>query len=107
MSPLTPAGLVFQFQQSSEHSLFSNSVVDIFTQLAQCFDVVSKLETPDPEIWKRYMKRFARTIVKVLLAYADITKKEFPNYVQDEKTVRVTLPSESSSIGGLVIDVRS
>ena len=61
--------------------------MDIFTQLAQCFDVVSKLETPDPEIWKRYMKRFARTIVKVLLAYADITKKEFPNYVQDEKTV--------------------
>ena len=65
--------------------------MDIFTQLAQCFDVVSKLETPDPEIWKRYMKRFARTIVKVLLAYADITKKEFPNYVQDEKTVRAAL----------------
>ncbi|KAF0314119.1 Protein unc-13 B [Amphibalanus amphitrite] len=79
------------FQQSSEHSLFSNSVVDIFTQLAQCFDVVSKLETPDPEIWKRYMKRFARTIVKVLLAYADITKKEFPNYVQDEKTACILM----------------
>ncbi|KAG7154414.1 unc-13 B-like [Homarus americanus] len=74
-----------EFPVSSESSLFSNSVVDVFTQLTQCFGVVSKLECPDPEIWKRFMKRFAKTIVKVLLAYADISKKEFPNYVGDEK----------------------
>lgn len=76
-----------QFQKSSEHALFSNSVVDVFTQLTQCFDVVSKLECPDPEIWKRYMKRFAKTIVKVLVAYADICKKEFPNFLKDERIV--------------------
>lgn len=79
--------VVFQFQKSSEHSLFSNSVVDVFTQLTQCFDVVSKLECPDPEIWKRYMKRFAKTISKVLIAYADITKDEFPNQMKDERIV--------------------
>lgn len=59
----------------------------MFTQLTQCFDVVSKLECPDPEIWKRYMKRFAKTIVKVLVAYVNIVKEEFPQVVQDERIV--------------------
>jgi protein unc-13 len=81
---------LFQFQRSSEHALFSNSVVDVFTQLTQCFDVVSKLECPDPEIWKRYMKRFAKTIVKVLVAYADIVKKEFPSHLKEERIVSIS-----------------
>lgn len=59
----------------------------MFTQLTQCFDVISKLETPDPEIVKRYNKRFAKTVVKVLTAYSEILKKEFPNYVNQETTV--------------------
>lgn len=96
----------FQFQKSSEHSLFSNSVVDVFTQLTQCFDVVSKLECPDPEIWKRYMRRFAKTIVKVLIAYADIVKKDFPEHMKDERIVSlidgfVTTLSYNRSFSGL------
>lgn len=82
---------ILQFQRSSEHSLFSCSVVDVFTQLTQCFDVVSKLECPDPEITKRYMKRFAKTIVKVLVAYTDIVKKEFASNVKDERVVSILL----------------
>ena len=33
------------------------------------------------------MKRFAKTIVKVLLAYADIVKREFPEHMSDERMV--------------------
>ena len=76
-----------QFQKNTEHANFSNSVVDVFTQLTQCFEVLQKLECQDPEIWKRYMKRFAKTVVKVLTTYADVLKMDFPNHVKDEATV--------------------
>jgi hypothetical protein len=76
-----------KFQKNTEHPNFSNSVVDVFTQLTQCFRVLQKLECQDPEIWKRYMKRFAKTVVKVITAYSDLLKNDFPNHVKDEPTV--------------------
>lgn len=33
------------------------------------------------------MRRFAKTIVKVLIAYADIVKMEFPEHMRDERIV--------------------
>ncbi|VEL34186.1 unnamed protein product [Protopolystoma xenopodis] len=48
------------FPRSSEHVLYSNSVVDVFTQLNQCFDVIRKLQCPDMLVRGHYMHRFSQ-----------------------------------------------
>lgn len=84
--------------------------MDVFTQLTQCFEVLQKMECQDPEIWKRYMKRFAKTVVKVLTLYADVLKQDFPSHVKDESTAcvlmnniqqtRIQLEKTYQSMGG-------
>lgn len=79
-----------EFQQTSEHCNFSSSVVDVFTQLNQCFDVIKKLECPNQEVLNSYMRRFSLSITKILLGYANIVRREFIQFTKNEQ-VRLIL----------------
>ena len=102
------------FQQTSEHCMFSSSVVDVFTQLNQCYDVIKKLECGSKDVQNHYLRRFALSITKVLLAYANVVRREFTMFTKQEtiacilinniQQMRVQLEKTFESMGGQSLD---
>ncbi|PIC51205.1 hypothetical protein B9Z55_001809 [Caenorhabditis nigoni] len=102
------------FPQTSEHTKFSNSVVDVFTQLNAALKLLKQMDCPNPEVSADMMKRFSKTLNKVLLAYADMVQKDFPKFAHDEKLacilmnnvqqLRVQLEKIYETMGGTELD---
>ncbi|VDK18453.1 unnamed protein product [Anisakis simplex] len=102
------------FPQTSEHTKFSNSVVDVFTQLNEALKLLKQMDCPNPEVFADMMKRFSKTLNKVLLAYADMVQKDFGKFVSNEKLacilmnnvqqLRVQLEKIYENMGGPNLD---
>jgi protein unc-13 len=105
------------FPRTSDHTKFSNSVVDVFTQLNEALKLLNQMQCPDPSVVSDMMRRFSTTLNKVLLAYAQMVEKDFPRFANNEQLacillnnvqqLRVQLEKIYENMGGEKLDSES
>jgi protein unc-13 A/B/C len=83
------------FQIISNEALFSSSVIDIFTQLNQCLNVIQEINTFDNnaaadgninniiELTDRYLARFSLSANRIVLRYTYLIRSDFEKYSKD------------------------
>ncbi|PIK33934.1 hypothetical protein BSL78_29246 [Apostichopus japonicus] len=99
------------------HGLWNEMLRMASGRLNQSFDIVKKLECPNAEILNRYMRRYALTVNRVLLAYADTVSEKFPKYTSEAQIslqacilmnniqqLRIQLEKLFESMGGEKLD---
>ncbi|XP_039269430.2 protein unc-13 homolog B-like isoform X2 [Styela clava] len=71
------------FKKTSEHSLFSSSIVDVFSQVNQSYGILTKLDCSDVDVRNGYLKKFSMNIETVLIAYSKLIQSTFPEHCKD------------------------
>ncbi|XP_075248852.1 protein unc-13 homolog B-like isoform X3 [Convolutriloba macropyga] len=101
------------FKLSAGSARYSHSVVDTFARMGEPIEVIKKMECSEPHSMHHVMIRFAMVLETVLLKYAQIVTRFFPEYKSEAKTgvilmnnvqqLRVQLEKTYEGLGGASI----
>uniref|UniRef100_A0A914QXR2 C2 domain-containing protein n=1 Tax=Panagrolaimus davidi TaxID=227884 RepID=A0A914QXR2_9BILA len=74
-----------KFRYTSGETKFSTSVVDIFTQFYEGYDIVKKINFPNSSFSEEILSKFSRTIKRSILGYADMVYKDIDDNSGEEQ----------------------
>lgn len=79
------------FKKNTDHSLFSSSIIDIFTQINESYKILSKLECSNESAQNNFLKKFSQNVDKVLIVYAKLVENTFGDADREVETACVLM----------------